>query len=445
MRAALAVGVAVALAACEGALGTIRIELVAAPGADPLAGVERVRLTLTSPETVTETERNADGSFDLAVEVVAEGQVGQVILEGFDAGDEVIAVGYSGALPIGAIDADIVVYVAAPRSIAAAPVTLPAPRSELGAARLAYGVLWAGGRDDAGAPVDDLAIYNVYLHDFQDGEPLPQPRAAPTVVAGALDYVYVLGGDDAAGEPQPQVWRFDTEAAPAGDYLALSNEPALARTGADAVPIGAELFLVAGEPAALIDGLALRGSVLDDAPALAGRGATTELGSLAVTAVFAGAGVEGGAVAYLDGFFVPLEDAPAELARSGHAVVALPGGDALVIAGARDGALETTAVRVRGTNLEIVLEPDLLATPRRDAGVAVSAGRLIVAGGIDANGDHVGDAEIFDATTLQPLATAPLLVPRASPTVQGLGNGQFIIAGGTTPTGPTEILELYTP
>ena len=58
----------------------------------------------------------------------------------------------------------------------------------------------------------------------------------------------------------------------------------------------------------------------------------------------------------------------------------------------------------------------------------------------------VGDAEVFDAQSLARVDTLALVVPRAGATASPLGNGQIIIAGGVDTDGdPVGTLELYTP
>jgi hypothetical protein len=139
-------------------------------------------------------------------------------------------------------------------------------------------------------------------------------------------------------------------------------------------------------------------------------------------------------------------DAPAEMARTGHDTVVLPDNALLVIGGEADGALLASAVRVDLAGPEIWLEPNLLATPRRHAAVAVTSRYLIVAGGVDADGQVVADAEVLDAVTLGPVATLPLRVPRQGARAVSLANGQILLAGGVDADGlPVGVLELFTP
>src|SRR5207244_5019841 len=92
-----------------------------------LDGVQRLRVTITDPLTVVEANRGASG-FDLALDVDASGGPGTLIVEGFDDGSALIATGASPPFAVAAIDARIVVYMAAPFSIEPSPSPLPAAR-----------------------------------------------------------------------------------------------------------------------------------------------------------------------------------------------------------------------------------------------------------------------------------------------------------------------------
>ncbi|MGH9888730.1 MAG: hypothetical protein ACREBE_24570, partial [bacterium] len=72
---------ALALCACSGTSGTLVVELTTAPGSQVLAPVQRLRLTLTNPREVIEAERSSSG-FDLALEVDAKQQGGELVVEG---------------------------------------------------------------------------------------------------------------------------------------------------------------------------------------------------------------------------------------------------------------------------------------------------------------------------------------------------------------------------
>ncbi len=445
MRARALAALLSCAAGCQGAVGTIDLQLVTAPGSTVMDGVEHVRLTLTNPSKVIEADR-VDGSFDLRLEVDAHGQSGQVIFAGFDAGGALVASGRTAPLPIGAVDETVRIYVAPPVSLQEAPVTLPTALSERGASRLSYGVLYAGGRDADGAPSDEALIYNVYDHDVQAGDSMPEARAGPSVMTASYGRVIIFGGEDDTGAPSADGWEFDTNVAPAGAYTPMSSAPELARAGARAVPIDTDAFMVLGDPLVYIDAIANSAAPFADAPPLDGAAVSVILGGRVYTLV-AGtdAGVTG-ATLRIANQFRELPNAPAELSRTGHDAALLPDGSILVVGGATGSGIQAGGIRYDVGADKFTAIPDMLATPRNDAAVAATDDYVVVAGGTDEAGDLVGDAEVFDATTLERVAVLPMVVPRTGATARRMADGQVIITGGLDADGaPTDVIELFTP
>jgi hypothetical protein len=71
---------------------------------------------------------------------------------------------------------------------------------------------------------------------------------------------------------------------------------------------------------------------------------------------------------------------------------------------------------------------------------------VLVAGGTDAEGTVLDDAELFDAVTLDPLGRLPLQAPRTGAAAVPLANRQILLAGGEDASGqPVATLELFTP
>ena len=436
-------------AGCGGQTGVIAIRLVAAPDSDLLSRIERVHAVLSEPLTEVDAVRGADGQLRLDLEIPAEDGSAFLVVEVFDADGERIAIARSGPLPITAVNAVVTMYAAPPLSFAEAPVALDPPRSEIGAALLPYGAILLGGRDAGGQPSDQVVVYNVYDHDLQEGAPLPEARAAATAVAGDIGRVYLFGGLDADGTTRGDGWFFDTGVAPAGVYGELAIEGDLARAGAAGVAVGNETFLVTGAPAVQVNGATSRVKEWPDAPPLADGAAArlTADDSGATEVLVAGLGVgETGAVVY-DGDAYRDVSAPDEVRRSGHAVVALPGGRALVVGGALDtGEPAGSALVYDPADDELAVLGDFLATPRTEAAIAATSHHVIVAGGVDAGGAVSGDAEVFDAATLDPVATLPLVVPRRGAAALPMSNGQVLVAGGVDADGePVGLLELFTP
>ena len=329
MRVTPRVAVLGALAACAGKTGTISVSLVTAPGSTVLDPVQTLRMTVTDPQQVLTAQRTSSG-FDIALDLPATGNPTRLLVDGLDGSGTVIASGASPPFPVGAIDAALVIYMAAPNGVAAAPVALPAARSELAAGPLPYGVILAGGRDAAGAAVGEVLVYNAFTHAFTTGVSLPAPRSGLALATGTVGLVYLFGGRDAANAETATEWRFDTTVAPSGAYVDYGDKAGFARADQLLVPIGNEHFLLTGAPIAELSGL--DGSlVMRDGAPLPAAGATVTATDGVVTAIFAG---DGGVTKFRTGAFTPLPIA--EATRAGASVVAIPGGKVAVLCGTSD-------------------------------------------------------------------------------------------------------------
>lgn len=416
---------AIALAAgCTGTVGTVSVSLVTAPGSTVLDAVQTLRLTVTNPRQVTTASRTASG-FAIVIDLPATGDAGALIVDGLDGGGALVATGASPAFPVGAIDAKIAVYMAAPNTIGAAPVMLPAPVAGFAAGTLSYGALFAGGLDATGAPSDKVAIYNAFDHTLLGGLPLPGPRAGIALGVGAGPDVYLFAGRDAASNPTGTAWRFDTSVAPSGQYLDYGDKAGFARTGQVALPIGNESFLISGTPVAELSGLDGSMVARNEVPTLPAAGATIVAGDGVTTTLFVGAA---GVIRFRNGAFDTLPVA----GRDGANVVGLPGGKLLVVCGGPD------ALRIDAATGTAETFPGLPTTPSNGCAVAATSRFVVIVTG--------ATAEIYDAGTLAPVTTAPLVVARTGAAAIALPNGQILIGGGVDPSGaPTAILELFTP
>lgn len=436
--------IAILAGACQGAVGTVDLEIVTAPGSTVMDPVERLRLTLTNPETVIEAERTG-GGFDLGLEVTAKGQNGLVYLEGFDADGNLVASGRTGPLPIAAFDATVRIFVAPPVSVEEAPEMLSVARSEAGATRLSFGVLLAGGRDGDGAVDDTVEIYNLYDHRVQQGEPLPEARTGISAMTGSFGLVWLFGGEDGAGTATHHLLLFDTNVAPAGAYAMAASHSELARSFATAAPIEEDVFVVLGDPVTLVDGTTGNADALDATLPADATAVSVLSGGLPNTLVV-GTGTGASGAATIVNRVVTEVPAPAVIDRVGHGAVILPDGDALVIGGRTAGGLEADGVRFDFASREFTVIADLLATPREDAAIASTSEYIVVAGGTDVDGAVVTDIEIFDAASLARVATVPAVVPRTGASALRMANGQIVISGGLDASGaPTPVLELFTP
>ena len=420
---------ALALCACSGATGTLTVELAVAPDSRVLDDVARLRVTLTSPRQVVEAARSSNG-FDLSIEVDATSEYGALIVEGFDAGGALIACGQTPDFTVSAITARVVVYMAAPRSIALSPRSLSAALSEVSSASLGFGAVIAGGRTSGGAPATGLAIYNAYDHSLIEGLAMPEARYGLSIAVNSFGAIYLFGGTGPDGRPAGTLWRFDSMVGPRGGYVTVSDDAAVARSRQLMVSIGPDRFLVTGRPALTLDRGAL--DQRTDIAALPPIGAPLTLPSGAAAAVFA----DDALVLYRAGEFTILTASSASDATA----AALPDGRGVVIGGL-DPEPQHDALVIDGETGQVTVAAGVLATARSSPSVAATARHLIVAGGTDADGAPIPTAEVLDVRTLAPLATLPILA-RSGAFAIALANDQVLIGGGTPVSAQ---LELFTP
>jgi hypothetical protein len=440
-RAALLAG----LAACSVQTGTIAVSLVTAPGSHVLDPATRGKLVLSDPPAEVDAARGADGSFALDLDVDASGASGTLTFEAQDDSGAVVAWGATPPLPVSAINVAVAIYVAAPMSLAPAPVTLATARADLAIAPIVYGAVIAGGADSTGAPGDELDIYDVYDHMLQAGLALPAPRAAMTAIADPSGLVYLFGGDDATGAATSTFWRFDTGVAPAGAYADLSSgsKPAWARSGASAAGLGGGLYVIGGAPPLVIDATPSLVATTNLPASLGGLAATGGPAGDHAVFVGTGAGTNGVGVVSQDGYIDV--GAPADAARTGHGVTALPDGTVLAIGGADASGALATAVKVDPIARGATPIADALAVPRTGAAVAAAGALVVVAGGTDASGTVRGDAEVYDTASMKRVTTIPA-VARTGAQAIALPNGEVLVAGGRDASGaPVATLELFTP
>jgi hypothetical protein len=434
----------VLLAACGGATGTYVLELKTAPGSTILDSVTRARLTLSVPYRQVEATRDTDGKFHLSIDVPANGPTGQITFEGFDDTGAVVAWGRSGNLPIAAYDGDVAIYVAPPTSLAAAPVTLDPPRTEIGFTRFNFGVLLVGGADATGAPVDKVEVYNVYGHDLLPGADAPGARAGASVAAGVTGYAYVFGGRGPSGNTGT-FWRFDTTVGDTGDWRSIDEQPLLSRAGAAVAPVRTEGFIVVGDPPVLMDGLTLVAEGITTSPPMAGTATSVVLNESVFTVVAGeGTGTTGLATISAEGI-VEHAGVPSAL-RTGHGAVGTLDSEVIVLGGAVAGVPTSTAIRARPSADTFVEVPNLLATGRTGAAIAGNGSYAIVAGGRDENGALVTTAEVIDLAGPSRVATIPMVVPRTGAIAASLASGQIVVLGGTDDAGaPIGTIEIFTP
>jgi Galactose oxidase, central domain len=411
------------LAGCASSeIGTISLDLAVAPGSTLLDRVAQLRLTFTNPSQEIILDRTERG-FDLSLDLEADGAVRSLIIDGFDAGGALVATGMSPPFPFAPIDAHIVVYMAAPMSIGAAPKALEPPRARPSVAQLSYGAVFAGGVDAAGGPSDAVQIYNAYDHTLVTGRPMPDKRTGATLAVTARNGVFVFGGTGPAGTPTGTLWFFDTTIAPAGNYAMLPEQPTLARTGRTAVALGGDQFLIGGAPP-----LALASGKVGETDRIAAiSGGASLTGSDGVTTAVV--------IEEATGALLRLRGSAAEplgAQRKNGTVAALPGGRLVVFGG---DAAPRDAVIVDAATGALTPVPDALAGAYATLAVAATP-RFVVVAGV-ATGAADTQVELLDADTLAPRLAAPLPVSDAIIAAIALPNEQVLLVGAG--------LHLFTP
>lgn len=443
LRAALAVALLLVTACTQE--HTLAFVLAFPPGTTRLPeDARRVRLTLDRPLTVAEGEVAADGSFSVALEIPSEGGYGRVTLEALDAGAKVVARGRSATVPLGAIDGVLVLYVAPPGRFSESPLALDPPRGELAATALPYGALFAGGRDAAGARRAENVIYNVNFHAWELGEPLPEPRARLAAATASFEQVVLLGGLATSDAPVAAGWVFSTRTPPDGLYTALPADAAHARANGELAALGGDRFLWSGGPPVLVDVGAGSVTAFAGAPAEAAAAETATRGGTSTAWIALAGG--GGVVVYdvaADAFTEPQGPGRVE-----HGAAVDTEGRVVLLGGRDPYAMTapTSAVRVdaAGSTFEV---PWVLSRPRLRPAVARAGDLIVVAGGFDALGTGLDDADVLDAATLERVATVPLLAPRGGAIAVSLPNDSVLLAGGKVGENgaPVGTLELFTP
>nr|HEX4319128.1 hypothetical protein [Kofleriaceae bacterium] len=454
-------GFLILAAACNGETGVLSLTLAEPAGSSLLqTDINKLRVTLTSPRQTVEADRTGSG-FAIQFDVDATGADSQVIVQGFDGNSQLIAVGETPLLPISAINANLTIFVAPPLSIGGAPDSLVDPRRDLTAAATTSGAIFIGGISSSGFASASVESYNAFSHQEGLIGELPAVRTAPAVAVDQSGFVYVFAGSDGSGAPTSNLFRVEPSA---GSAIITDITPddasSFVRGAAIAMPLDSvDTFAISGTPAALLDvdapsltAVTTANVTNADGPAGAVVGSDDE-----VTAIFVGDSDPGSGLVRFHGSDVDLPAADPSVKRHGHAVTGAPNGDILVVGGIVDGSAgvpTADAIVIDAATGTSSIKPNLLATPRIGAAMTATSRYLIVAGGqsddvactTQSPCTLVGDAEVFDSTTLAPVTTIPLVVPRVNASAVPLPDDQVLIVGGTDANGaPIATIELFTP
>jgi len=149
-----------------------------------------------------------------------------------------------------------------------------------------------------------------------------------------------------------------------------------------------------------------------------------------------------------DGAFIALGD-DAGPSRSGHTVIPLPDGRLLILGGVGADGTPMADTRIYDPSTRLfLLAPLQLKVPRARAAIFAVANDLVVCGGIDPAGALVPSAERFDLLTLEPLP-ALVATARSGAKVAYLPDGTAMLVGGRAPDAkgvrPTSLIEVYRP
>ncbi len=439
MKLALA---CLAVCACSGPQ-RLEISLRSSPQQHVLAGADTVTLSLRdgSDRPLVARTVGAD-STNLSLDSVSGGANYQVTLEA-TTGTTVIARGRTCRFALGPATHTVPLYLALVGDFA--PVVVE-PRLGSGATVFLDGTT---ARIVGGAQLS-TAAYDLPSGRFVDGPDLQTPRSgclATTLEDGA---VLLLGGTST---------NFGIELVEDGQTSILAaNFPGDWRDGAAVLLSDGRTIAMGGRREA--------GGALDTALAILGRSVdlqpvgnllharvrftATRLGNspTAPVLVVGGTGASG-PVGELELFspgpdtFSAVAGTALQIPRSGHTATRLPDGRVLVVGGIDADGQPTAVVEAYDPVTQTMQVIDHLHLARSNhAAVLLNDGRVLVTGGVGADGKAHADSELFDpASGAQGafISTEPLAMPRAGHGMVGLCDGTFLVAGGEASA------EIYTP
>jgi hypothetical protein len=251
-------------------------------------------------------------------------------------------------------------------------------------------------------------------------------------------YAFMFGGTDSSGSAQANYWYFDTTVSSTGAFSDFGDKTGFERANQSLFQVDADDLMLTGTPAAELSDLTGVATARGDVTTLPASAAVTTGSDGNIEAIFV---ASSGVTRYQDAVdkFDTLT-APG-VARDGSTVIALPSGLVGVFCGGSDAA---TIDAVSGDVTPIPNVP----SDDRVSGCAVAANDqfVVIAGGMLGSGGIATTAEVYDASTFVPIATTPLVVPRANATAVALPNGQILVAGGDDQNGaPIATIELFTP
>lgn len=463
---------------CGGRKGTLSVDILVPEGADPFTNATQAVITVGEPPIMQRIVPVTGGRFDASIQFdVKSGNAltGPVIVEARDSSSRILGYGRTPVLALVPVDEVVTVWVGRPGFAGRSPSNLTRGRVGISAGPIPrLGVLLAGGTAN-GAAVGDAEVYHEYTHSLLKAESVPTPRSGGVILGfdrlGSTTGASILVG---GGTPAPtdELIAFDPVATgtTAGRWSSLTHDDNLRRIAPALAQIPGGSWLLCGgldgssAPLRTATQLAVGGQLLINktqqdmvvpragSKALGGQ-FSNEDGALIIGGNPAGTATIERFVAS-SRIFIPVNNSERLTPRTGHSVVQLPTNNTsnssrVVVTGGHEegGSALTSAWVINPTNLEVVERSDLLSTPRSGHVSFVAGNELVVCGGVDAQGQTLGNCEVLEIATLNQLrAPFSLAVRRTDLVAVPLETGEVLLAGGVDDAGrPVTAIELYTP
>jgi hypothetical protein len=464
-------------AGCGGKKGTLSVDILVPQGADPFANATQAVITVGDPPIMQRIQPVSGGHFDASINFDLKsrsGLTGPVIVEARDGNGRVLGYGRTPPLAIVAVDEVVTVWVGRPGYAGLSPSVLNRGRVGMSVGAVPrLGVLLAGGAVN-GAAVGDAEVYHEYTHTIIKAESIPTPRRDGAIIGfdrlGSTTGASALVGG-AVPAPTDDFIFFDPVAAgtTAGRWTSLAHDDNLKRIAPALASIPGGSWLLCGGldgggvPLQTAVQLAVGSQLLiNKTPQdmIAPRAGSQALGGQFLSTD--GALIIGGNPAgtpTLERFvassrtFVAVDGSDQLPPRTGHSVVQLPTNttgfsNRIVVTGGNEsgGPALASGWIINPTNLEISQKVDLLSKPRTRHVSFVAGNELLVCGGVDAQGQTLGDCEVLDVASLTSLRPpVPLAVRRKDFVAVPLETGEVLLAGGLDENDrPVPSIELYT-
>jgi hypothetical protein len=327
------------------------------------------------------------------------------------------------------------------------------------------------------SPSDQFYIYNPLTHFTDDGgfggavQGVRQPRVDPAALVRQDSSIYVFGGTvstmmiQAHQTSQLDILRvvrpnFDVFEQRVVASARTTDKPGVAR--ARSVLASADVIYAFGGEADgnQLDTVVAIDPAMDDAFKLlephmgaprVGHTATVVTVSAVPEVLVFGGDQSAPAVAEV---FVPgtmpkflKPDGDPGPARWNHAAILLPPDRILVVGGLGAGGPFGDSLIYSAAQRQIARGPITLRTPRSSFSTFIVGNDLVIAGGLDAQGQPIGNAEVFNAMDdqLMPRGVVPA-EKRSGAAVTVLPNESALVIGGTLPDGTaSRVVEIYQP